>query len=110
MITLLILFAGTSLVLALIAIPMALGKVEPNPWYGFRTRATLENPELWYKVNRYSGWWLLIVGIVSFCLSLILFPIFYPDISTYSTVYGLITVSILTLSMMDSMRYMRKWK
>src|SRR5207249_11776864 len=35
--------------LAVIAAPLALRLVAPNRLYGFRTPATLSNPELWYS-------------------------------------------------------------
>jgi uncharacterized membrane protein len=39
----------------LIAIPMILGWVRPNPWYGVRTRKTRSSPEIWYRANRVGG-------------------------------------------------------
>jgi SdpI/YfhL protein family len=36
-------------------IPLKRCKVPPNIWYGFRTRKTLSNPEIWYAVNRVTG-------------------------------------------------------
>ena len=46
------------------AIPLIYMKVPPNRLYGFRTRETLSDKELWYKVNRYSGRDLLFSGIL----------------------------------------------
>ena len=56
----LILCAG----LAVIALPLALQWIGPNRLYGFRTRATLSNRELWYSANAFAGWGLLIAAIV----------------------------------------------
>jgi uncharacterized membrane protein len=39
----------------LVTLPLALGKVPPNPTNGFRVPETLSNPEVWYKVNAYAG-------------------------------------------------------
>ncbi len=44
-------------------IPLILQKVPPNPWYGFRVQATLENPAVWYPANRYLGKCLLAFGL-----------------------------------------------
>ncbi len=41
--------------MVLIAVPLILGKVPPNLWYGVRTRKTLSSPALWYKANRMGG-------------------------------------------------------
>ena len=46
---------GISLVLILVAIPLALGKVPPNVVYGYRTRTTLSNEDVWYEANAYFG-------------------------------------------------------
>lgn len=47
-----------------LAIPMILGKVPPNHWYGFRIPLTVDNPEIWYPANRYAGWLLVGGGII----------------------------------------------
>ena len=46
---------GLSLVLILVAIPLALRKVPPNLVYGFRTRATMGDEDVWYEANAYFG-------------------------------------------------------
>jgi hypothetical protein len=38
-----------------LGIPLKRGKVPPNMWYGFRTRKTLSNEDIWYAVNRATG-------------------------------------------------------
>ena len=53
-----------------LGLPMAFGVVPPNRIYGFRTRATLEDPAVWYPVNRIAGWWCVAIGAVSACVAL----------------------------------------
>ncbi len=43
MLTLLILYVVTGVLLAGLAVPLIKRKVPPNNWYGFRVKATLEN-------------------------------------------------------------------
>ena len=43
------------LVLALVALPLALRKVQRNRAYGFRTPTTLSNDFLWYEANAHFG-------------------------------------------------------
>ena len=43
---------------------MIAGKIGPNGLYGFRVRATMENPKLWYAVNQYAGIRLLVTGVI----------------------------------------------
>ena len=58
------LFLSVGGLLALISVPLILGKVGPNPWYGFRVKKTLDDPVAWYAANRYAAWWMLVaVGL-----------------------------------------------
>ena len=57
---LLILFTGSGLLLAAVSVPLVLGKIGPNPWYGFRVRKTLADPAVWYPANAYAAKRLLV--------------------------------------------------
>ncbi len=49
------------------ALPLILALIPPNRFYGVRTPETLDDPQLWYQVNRYGGWALLVSSLfVSF--------------------------------------------
>jgi hypothetical protein len=41
--------------LILAAIPLALGWIPPNRWYGFRFPGALFSPQLWYEINALGG-------------------------------------------------------
>jgi hypothetical protein len=49
-------------------VPLILGRVPPNRLYGIRTRRTLEDKALWYRVNRVGGWMLLVASLISLAL------------------------------------------
>jgi hypothetical protein len=49
----------------LIAIPLILRRVPPNPVYGFRTRTTLADENIWYESNAYFGRNFVISSIIS---------------------------------------------
>ena len=42
-------------IIAMASIPLILSVVPPNHVYGFRTRQTLANRELWFRANRFAG-------------------------------------------------------
>ena len=42
-------------VLALATLPLVVGWVPPNRWYGFRFPGAEHSPELWYRVNMLGG-------------------------------------------------------
>jgi uncharacterized membrane protein len=52
-----------SAVMFLVALPLALRKVRPNVVYGYRTRATLADEDLWYEANAYFGSRLIIASV-----------------------------------------------
>ena len=55
-------YGGTGVLLAGLALPLILGRVPPNYWYGFRTSKTLSIAKLWRASNQYAGWCLLATG------------------------------------------------
>ena len=56
------LFPGLAVVFG---IPMALGLVPPNRFYGYRTRRTLSSAEIWYPANRACGWAMIAGGALA---------------------------------------------
>ena len=52
-------------VIAALSLPLVFGLVPPNRLYGFRTRQTLANRELWYRANRFAGCALFIASLAS---------------------------------------------
>src|SRR5207237_10395712 len=59
-------------VTALVSIPLILRRVPPNSLYGFRTPRTLADRNLWFRVNHFAGWALLIASMGSAALILLL--------------------------------------
>ena len=107
MTTLLILYVGSGLLLALLALPMIAGKVPPNSLYGFRTPSTVSNPELWYPVNRCAGKWLLFNGLATVIAALVLYLVPGLSVDSYSLVCLAVAVVGLGLTLWRSFRYLR---
>ena len=105
---LLVTFAGSGLLAILIALPLIERRIKPNPWYGFRVRATLENPELWYDVNAHMGRRLLISGLITTfaAVALFLIPNLSPD--TYILLCGGISVFAIAVGFAQSARYLKQ--
>ena len=52
------------IVIGLAALPLAMGVVPPNRYYGFRTPRCLDDSKLWFTVNAVGGQLILVaVGI-----------------------------------------------
>jgi len=101
------LFTVGGILLSVLALPMILGRIKPNGLYGFRLRRTMENPEIWYPVNRYSGFCLLGCGLATFAAAIGL--IFLPDIGLDAYALGVAAVMAIsfTFGMKLSIRYMK---
>jgi len=50
-----LLFVMIGALFVALGIPLKQGAVPPNWWYGFRTRKTLSDKEIWYTINRIMG-------------------------------------------------------
>ena len=65
------------LVVLAVSIPLILGKVPRNHWYGFRTPRTLSSDAIWYPANRIGGQFFVIAAViqlVSFGIGFSLWP------------------------------------
>ncbi|MCO5196653.1 MAG: SdpI family protein [Anaerolineae bacterium] len=101
-----IFFVLIGLLLVAVAIPLIRGKIKPNSWYGFRVRATLDNPDVWYPVNAYAGKRLLALGVVSIVFS-VLIPLIWPSITldAYAVAVTVIWIGGMLLILIVGMRY-----
>lgn len=109
MVTLMILFTSSGLLLAVLSVPLILRTIGPNPLYGFRVQRTLEDPAVWYPVNAYAAKRLLVVGLgISVSASLLFFV---PGIDPL--VYALSCAGIglagLLVAVIQSFLYLRSF-
>src|SRR3954452_20064527 len=104
---LLLLFVCSGLILVGLSIPLIMGQIGPNPWYGFRVRRTLSDPAVWYAVNAYSAKWLLAVGIVNIVSAVVLYFVPEIDVAIYASCCGVIAVAGLAVGLVQSLRFLR---
>lgn len=104
---LLFLFVCSGLLMAGLSIPLILGKIGPNPWYGFRVERTLSDPAVWYAVNAYSAKRFLVVGVATSLGSIILYFVPDIDVAVYSLACGAIAVGGLIVSLVQSFIFLR---
>jgi hypothetical protein len=57
-------FAIPALLLIVVADPLVLGLIPRNRLYGFRTKKTLSDDGIWYRVNRLAGFGIMIASVV----------------------------------------------
>jgi uncharacterized membrane protein len=97
---------SSALILATLCVPLILGKIGPNPWYGFRVRRTLEDPVIWYKANAYAGKALILTAIamIVFSTTFYLIPAFDPP--TYAMACAMVCLGSLGVCVGFSFRYL----
>jgi uncharacterized membrane protein len=105
---LLILFLVGGAILIGISIPLIQERVGPNHWYGFRVRRTLEDPEVWYRVNSYSAWRLLAVGVAEIVVATAMYFVPDLDVAVYASIVGGVVVAGLIIGLVQTIRYLQQ--
>ncbi len=107
MTTLLILYLASGVLLVLLSLPLLWGKIPPNGLYGFRVRATLENPDIWYPANQYAAKRLLWSGAVFAAAAVVLYCIPGISVDVYSLACLFLFAVPFTIGLIQSVRYVR---
>lgn len=97
---------AVGILLMIISIPMIYHKIRPNHFYGFRVNKTLENPQIWYDVNEYSGKRLFVAGaVISLAaMGVSLLPNLDPGL--YSLITGAVNVVLMVVVLVQSIIYL----
>jgi uncharacterized membrane protein len=91
-------------IIAVASIPLILNVVPPNGVYGFRTRQTLTNRELWFRTNRFAGWAFLIASGVSAGIFAT-----HPEYTSGRSFAGLVVFVVpLVIALAASFAYVRR--
>jgi uncharacterized membrane protein len=77
-----------------ISTPLVLRKVPPNVWYGFRTRKTLSDTNLWYEANYRGGVNLIIASIIALIARMIFMQMFEPELAGFVSMAVLAVVTV----------------
>jgi uncharacterized membrane protein len=95
--------AAVGILLALVSLPMIGNKVKPNRIYGFRTRRTISNPEVWYAANHYAGIHLFVAGICIALLAVLLALLPGINLLSYTTINVVAMMVILIVAVIRSL-------
>ena len=94
-----LLFLVVGVVFAGLGFPLMRRRIPPNIWYGFRTRKTLSNEELWYSINQVTGKDMIWIGAIIAAASLIVMAL-RERISTETTVIVMVAVCLISTAYM----------
>lgn len=98
-------YLGVGILLVVLSIPLILKKIPPNPIYGFRTKKTLSDKQIWYKANHYGGLQLFYAGLIYIGFVLITWAFKVRTANSYNALMlGLLAVVVLVRSLL----YLRK--
>jgi hypothetical protein len=103
---LMITFVVSGLFLAAVCVPLMLDRIPPNGLYGFRLKKTMENPDIWYPVNRYSGRRLFLASLllVLAAVGFAQIPGITMDVYSYAVLATWLV--LFALAIVSSIRYM----
>jgi uncharacterized membrane protein len=101
------LYIGSGSLLVILSLPLLWEKIPPNPIYGFRVPATLEDEKLWYAVNKYAARRLMAAGLSIVIAAFLLRYI--PGLSLDAYALACLAVFLLALGfgLFQSLRYMK---
>jgi uncharacterized membrane protein len=91
-------------IVAAASVPLVAGAVPPNRYYGFRTRRTMADRELWFRANRFAGWALLIASGASAGIYAL-----HPEYASGRSFAGLVVLVVpLVVALAASFGYVRR--
>jgi uncharacterized membrane protein len=97
-------FLVPCVIIAVASVPLILNVVPPNGVYGFRTRQTLRNHELWFRANRFAGCAFFIASGVSAGIFAT-----YPEYASGRSFAGLLVFVVpLVIALAASFAYVRR--
>jgi uncharacterized membrane protein len=97
------LFVPCSLI-ALASAPLVLGLVPPNELYGFRTKETLADRDVWFRGNRFAG----VMLILAAAFSAVVFWI-RPEYASGRDFAGVVVlIAPVAIALIASLSYVRR--
>ncbi len=104
-----VIILGCSLLFIVIAIPLALRKVPRNVLYGFRTRATMANDEIWFEANAHFGRGLIVASLFGLCVAGVLYALHPFPQEVFLPVSLLVLVAPSLVAVVRTLRFIRNF-
>ena len=104
----LFLFLGIGALMIAVSIPLILGRVPPNRWYGFRVRRTLEDEHVWYAANCFTAWRMARLGGIAMAAAVVCYLLPGMEFETYAGIMGALLGLGVVLTMIQSFIFLSK--
>jgi hypothetical protein len=89
-----------------ISIPLFLGKIPPNKFYGFRTRKTLSNDQIWYAANFKGAVNLIVASLAAMVIGVPVSMLVNNEIAPFVNLFVLI--SAVSIAMVISLVQLKR--
>ena len=80
-----------------ISLPLVLKLIPLNRWYGFRTRKTLSNPDVWYEANYKGGVGLIVASVVALVARTVIMQSFERGTGAVLSMFFLLVCMVVAL-------------
>ncbi len=107
MTTLLIFYLAAGTLLVALSLPLLLGKVGPNVFYGFRVSRTLTDSRLWYAANRFAAKRLIAAAVSIMAAAVALYFVPGLSIDGYALACLGVFAVVFTVGLVQSFRHLR---
>ena len=97
----------SGLITIAISIPLLLGKVKRNTYYGVRSAAGFESDEVWFRINRYGAKRLIVWSMPVLAVGVAAFFVSFEGRPWLAVVLGLLPAVFLTAPVFEVQRFMR---
>jgi uncharacterized membrane protein len=99
-------YVSVGLIIAILSLPLVFRMIPPNRWYGFRTRRTRANADVWYAANEYLGGWLFSLGILVAVASVALYCVPGLTDDLYAMTMTAILLAGTAIALVQSYRFL----
>ena len=106
-----LLYAIPGVVMILLAIPLMLRRIPPNPLYGLRVPAAYKDEQVWYDANAASGRDMAVIGLGLTLLTVVLQVAGVRDMAlaaAWSVAFGVGTIGVTVLGWTRANRMFRE--
>ena len=102
-----LLFAGVSVLLMGVSVPLVLGRVGRNNAYGVRTTETLGDERIWYRGNAFGGRVLFLTGLGQLVAVIALY--FVPSLHTNFIAYNCVCGAVIGISLLVASAWIQRY-
>lgn len=95
---------GVGVIYTALGVPLALGRIAPNDWYGVRIPKTMANRDVWYSMNRTCGRSMIVCGVLSLIIAFLLHMFWGAESAVKLLIPNMVHVLLIVVSIVVTLR------